>query len=161
MLAFRNIFLAAMIFISIDASGQDQQDWKKIKATNAYTKPAINAAAPIKAGIEAQTSKNNDTTQPAGPRNGKYLILTYGSNPANPLKLGYFTLNGTEYKYYDLEGKLLGDGNYTYDTAEKEIKWQSGPFKSVGWDGGFETEHDGKTHSIRLHNSTVGTNTLE
>ncbi len=160
MLAFRNIFLAALFVISIDAPGQDQQDLKKIKNTNSDIKSTVSAVTSIKAG-EGKTAKNYDTTQPSSPRNGKYLILTYGSNPANPLKLGYFTLSSNEYKYFDLDGKLLGEGNYTYQSVEKQIKWQSGPFKSVGWEGGFEMEREGKTHNIRLHNNTIGSNTIE
>lgn len=160
MLAFRYIFLTALVVISINA--QARTDVKRTGRTlSFYPKYTVSAPVERKAGVEEQTFKNNDTTQPAGPRNGKYLILSFGSNPAEPLKLGYFTLNGSEYKYYDLEGKLLGEGTYSYETAEKQIKWQSGPFKSIGWDGDFVTEHDGKTHNIRLHNSTIGTNTLE
>jgi hypothetical protein len=113
---------------------------------------------------QAQTDSakaKKDTAVSASPRDGKYLILSYGSNPANPLRLGYFTLASNEYKYYDLENKVLGDGTYVYDVAEKEIKWQSGPFKAIGWSGNFTVERNGKTHSIRLKNNTVGTNTVE
>ncbi len=151
MLAFRYILIAALVVISLKTFGQP------------INKTGISLIANhfATAGNEMQTLKNNDTTENLVPRNGKYLILTFGSNPANPLKLGYFTLNSNEYKYFDLEGKLLGEGNYTYEAAEKQIKWQSGPFKSVGWDGNFEIEHEGKTHTIRLHSNTVGTNTVD
>lgn len=158
MLAFKYIFLASFIVISNEASAR--QDLKKIKSTHSYSSRHTVNALLLKKAIEEQTS-NKDTTQPSAPRNGKYAILTFGPNPANPLKLGYFTLNNNEYKYFDIEGKLLGEGNYTYEIDEKQIKWQSGPFKSVGWEGGFEIEQEGKTHKIRLHNSTIGTNTLE
>jgi hypothetical protein len=151
MLAFRYIFIATLIVISMKTMSQPIN---KIRIS-------INAIDFTTPGNEIQTLKKSDTTENQMPRNGKYLILTYGSNPANPLKLGYFTLNGNEYKYFDLEGKLLGEGNYTYEASEKQIKWQSGPFKSVGWVGNFEIEHEGKTHTIRLHSNTVGTNTLE
>ncbi len=124
MLAFKYIFIATLIVISTDTI---RQTIKQI--ANSFI--AIDFTEP---GSRMQTFKNNDTTENNIPRNGKYLILTYGSNPANPLKLGYFTLNSNEYKYFDLEGKLLGEGNYTYEAGEKQIKWQSGPFKSVGWD---------------------------
>jgi hypothetical protein len=174
MLAFR-LLLVTLVAISINASAQSSLNIGNVKETNKdksgknkklnpQNLPAehkANAIAFTKTNVEEQTSKNNDTTQPSGPRNGKYLILSSGSNPANPTKLGYFTLNGSEYKYYDLEGKLLGEGTYSYAAAEKQIKWQSGPFKAVGWDGDFEIVNDGKTHNIRLHSGTIGTNTLE
>lgn len=149
--SFRYILLAALIVISTDTIGR-QTD----KIEN-----EINAIGFTKTSSEMNVFKNNDTTENLIPRNGKYLILTYGSNPANPLKLGYFTLNSNEYKYFDLEGKLLGEGSYSYQTVEKQIKWQSGPFKSVGWDGNFEIENEGKTHTIRLHSNTIGTNKQE
>ncbi len=151
MLAFRYILIAALVVISLKTFGLP------------INKTGISLIANhfATAGNEMQTLKNNDTTENLVPRNGKYLILTYGANPANPLKLGYFSLSSNKYKYFDLEGKLLGEGNYTYEASEKQIKWQSGPFKSVGWDGNFEIEQEGKTHTIRLHSNTVGTNTLE
>ncbi len=152
MLAIRYILLATLIVVSVDTIGAP---------TNKIRNSFISSTRFISAPSQLQTSENKDTTENQAPRNGKYRILTYGSHPDNPLKLGYFTLNNNEYKYFDLEGKLLGEGNYTYEAAEKQIKWQSGPFKSVGWDGNFEIEHEGKTHTIRLHSNTVGTNTAE
>lgn len=113
-------------------------------------------------GMTADTSKaKKDSTQPASPRDGKYLILSYGSNPANPMKLGYFILSANTYKYYDLENKLLGDGTYVYDVTDKQVKWQSGPFKAIGWGGDFSVEANGKTHIIHLKNNTTGTNSIE
>ena len=107
------------------------------------------------------TKQKKDTASTSSPRDGKYLILSYGSNPANPLRLGYFTLGANEYKYYDLDNKVLGDGTYVYDVSERQIKWQSGPFRQIGWSGDFTIERNGKVHSIRLKNNTVGTNTIE
>jgi hypothetical protein len=106
-------------------------------------------------------STSKDTTQPSAPRNGKYLISSNGSNSASPMKIGYFSLNKNEYIYYDLEGKQLGEGIYDYDAAEKQIRWQSGPFKAIGWDGNFEVENNGKTHTIRLKSTTVATNIID
>jgi hypothetical protein len=151
MLAFKYLFIASLIVISTNTIGQPINRIRNSFIAFDYTKSSI----------QIQKSKDNDTSENQIPRNGKYLILTYGSSPANPLKLGYFALNSNEYKYFDLEGKLLGEGNYTYEASEKQIKWRSGPFKSVGWDGNFEIGHEGKTHTIRLHTNTVGTNTLE
>ncbi len=127
MLAFKYILLASLIVISTDTIGRSR---------NKFESPSI-AISATTGKSKLQTPRNIDTTENHIPRSGKYFILTYGSNPANPLKLGYFNLNNNEYKYFDLEGKLLGEGNYTYETAEKQIKWQSGPFKSVGWGGEF------------------------
>jgi hypothetical protein len=151
MLAFKYILLASLIVISTDTIG---------RSVNKVETPSIAISFTTAEG-KLEIFKNNDTTENQVPRSGKYLILTYGSNPANPLKLGYFNLNNNEYKYFDLEGKLLGEGSYTYEAAEKQIKWQSGPFKSVGWVGNFEIDNQGKTHTIRLHSNTVGTNTVE
>lgn len=107
------------------------------------------------------TKAKKDTVQSASPRDGKYLILSYGSNPANPMRLGSFNLNSNGYKYHDLDGKPLGEGTFVYDVSEKQIKWQTGPFKAIGWSGDFSIDNNGKNHSIRLKNNTVGINSIE
>lgn len=95
------------------------------------------------------------------PRNGKYRILSYGSNPANPIYLGYFTLESGAYSYYNAANALLGNGKYSYDGNSKTINWTSGPFNANKWNGRFEISREGKTHIIRLNSRTIGTNTIE
>lgn len=94
------------------------------------------------------------------PRDGKYKILAYG-NPNNPIYMGYFTLKSGSYSYYDAANRLIGSGTYSYNNASKTVKWNSGPFKTNQWDGPFEVSREGKTHTIRLHGVTIGTNSTD
>lgn len=94
------------------------------------------------------------------PRNGIYLILSYG-NPTQPVRLGYFELNNGQYTYSDLGKKNLGAGTYTYDSQRKAIQWKTGPFKDAGWQGNFEIDREGKTHKIRLNRATIGSNSTD
>jgi len=103
----------------------------------------------------------NDTTQAVVPRFGKYLIMSAGNSSDEPMKIGYFTLANNEYKYYDINEKLLNTGTYIYDTTGRQIKWESGPFKAIGWQGNFATEQNGKTHIVRLNKTTVAKNIIE
>jgi hypothetical protein len=96
----------------------------------------------------------------ASPRDGKYRILSNGS-PANPIYLGYFTLKGGNYSYYNAANQLLGSGTYTFSKGSKIIQWNSGPFKTSEWGGAFEVSREGKTHTIRLHGVTIGTNSTD
>ena len=96
----------------------------------------------------------------SGPRNGTYIILSYGS-VTNPLRLGYFTLNGSTYVYYDMAKKVLGRGAYSYNAGNKSVTWTSGPFKDSKWGGGFEIDRGGKTHKIRLNSVTIGSNSTD
>lgn len=95
----------------------------------------------------------------AGPRAGKYNVLSYFTN--NPIRLGHFTLiNGNKYSFYDNGGNLVGSGTYAYDSGEKNIVWQTGPFKDK-WEGKFSISREGKTHSIALRRGTVGSNSTD
>ncbi len=107
--------------------------------------------------IPKNTPADNYT---AGPRNGRYTILSYG-NIYNPITLGYFDLNNGSYTYYDAAKKPIGKGIYQYDGNSKEVKWQSGPLKDYGANAGFEIDREGKTHKIRLKYSTIGTNSTD
>lgn len=102
------------------------------------------------------------TTVTAGvsPREGKYKILSYGSS-SNPVYLGYFMLKNGSYSYYNAGNQLLGSGNYDFDKATRNVKWNSGPFKINGWNGSFEVSREGKTHIIRLKSTTIGTNSTD
>jgi hypothetical protein len=142
--------LSAAVLISTAAVGQPNSP------NNGSKKEGV-----IVQSTAQQQPKNSDTSHSVAPRNAKYLIISYGSNPVNPLKIGYFMLTGSEYTYFDMEGKQIGEGTYAYDNTEKQIRWQSGPFKAIGWGGEFETDNNGRTHNIRLKSSTIGTNTVE
>ena len=97
----------------------------------------------------------------AGPRLGKYGVLSYGSN-SNPLRLGHFQLAaGGKYSFFDNGGGLVGSGTYKYDDANKNVQWLSGPFKKNEWDGKFEITREGKTHSISLKRGTFGSNSTD
>ena len=100
------------------------------------------------------------TSTAAGPRNGMYIILSYG-NPSNPLRLGYFNLSGGQYTYYDMAKKVIGSGSYTYNAGTKTVQWTSGPFKDSFHSGAFETDRGGKTHKVRLNSVTIGSNSTD
>ena len=103
--------------------------------------------------------KASSTT--AGPRLGKYDILSYGAN-SNPLRLGHFQLSpGRKYFFFDNGGGSVGSGTYKYDLVNKEVSWLSGPFKAYKWSGRFEITREGKTHSIILKRGTFGSNSTD
>jgi hypothetical protein len=106
----------------------------------------------------ANPIQNKDSA--AVPRDGRYLIESFGYNETKPLKIGYFTLAGNEYKYYDIDDNLIDSGTYVFDASTKQIKWQTGRFKKIGWGGNFVVEQNGKTHTVHLNNTTVAKNTI-
>ncbi len=103
-----------------------------------------------------------ETQDAQGPRLGKYNVLSYGADPNNPLRLGYFELSsGGKYKFYQMGGKFVGGGDYSFDAASNTVEWTSGTFKDNGWGGAFEIDREGKTHLIRLTRNTIGTNSTD
>lgn len=96
----------------------------------------------------------------SGPRNGRYIILSYG-NVNRPITLGYFDLSNGKYIYYDAGKHPLGNGSYLYDAGAKKVFWQNGPLKDYGPSADFEISREGKTHTIRLKYSTVGSNSTD
>lgn len=97
----------------------------------------------------------------AGPRPGKYGVLSYGSN-SNPLRLGHFQLSaGGNYSFFNNGDGRVGSGTYKYDNVNKEVQWLSGPFKEYRWNGKFEITREGKTHSISLKKGTFGSNSTD
>lgn len=108
--------------------------------------------------VRSVRTKTN--TAAVSPRNGKYKMLSY-ANAANPIYLGYFTLSGNNYSYYNAANKLLGSGTYTYNRTSKSVTWNSGPFKTYQWSGTFEISREGKTHTIRLKGVTIATNSTD
>jgi hypothetical protein len=101
------------------------------------------------------TAQNNN-----GPRNGLYIILSYG-NPSAPIRIGYFELANGEYTYYTLGKKVIGKGTYAYNSENKTVQWKTGPFKDANWGGSFEIDREGKTHKIRLNRATIGSNSTD
>lgn len=128
-------------YFSVKYDGHTQLQW--IKASN----------------IKIQ-NRPDDANNTSGPRNGTYIILSYG-NPNNPLRLGYFQINNGEYTNYNMAKKILGKGAFVYNSNNKRILWTSGPFKDENWGGSFEIEREGKTHIIRLNRVTIGSNSTD
>ena len=95
----------------------------------------------------------------AGPRNGRYIIMSYGGR--NPLTIGYFDLNGGKYTYYNAGVKPIGKGSFQYDAENKRVVWQTGSLKEYAPNAAFEISREGKTHNIRLRSNTIGTNSTD
>jgi len=93
----------------------------------------------------------------AAPRNGKYVIYSYGAvgNPA--IFLGYFVLADGSYKAFLPGDKVHGEGKYSYDKSKHEVTWLSGPYAGA-YGGTFTVENGGKRHKLRLKSTTVATN---
>jgi hypothetical protein len=107
--------------------------------------------------MQNNTPVNNEKN---GPRNGTYIILSYGSS-SNPIRIGYFELSNGRYTYYDMSKKPLGRGSFIFNAQNKTVQWTSGPFKDANWSGKFEIDREGKTHKIRLNNVTIGSNSTD
>lgn len=91
------------------------------------------------------------------PRDGKYMIYSFGAVGNAPLFLGYFVLADGSYKAFLPGDKVHGEGKYSYDKTKHEVTWLSGPY--VGAYGGtFTVESGGKRHKLRLKSTTVATN---
>jgi len=107
-------------------------------------------------------SKPTPDTSVSGPRLGRYVILSYGANPAAPLRLGEIELlAGGAYRFLNINGRVLGTGKYTFDPAAKSVVWQDGILKEQRWTGTFTVEREGKTHKIRLMRTTTATNSTD
>ena len=130
-------------YYSVSYDGYKQPQW--MKASNIRLQQTVS--------VKPDNNKN-------GPRNGNYIILSYGS-PSNPIRIGYFELNNGKYIYYNMGKELLGKGSYTYDAKNKTVQWTNGPFKDSKWNGAFEIDREGKTHKIRLNGVTIGSNSTD
>ncbi|MCW8129975.1 MAG: hypothetical protein KIS92_06435 [Planctomycetota bacterium] len=107
---------------------------------------------------EAEAKKDDGA---AGPRLGKYIILSYGATGRPPLVLGSLVLEeGGKYKAFLPGDKPAGEGTYAYDAAAKQVVWKDGPYKG-DFGGGFEIDREGKTHKIRLKRTTIATNSTD
>ena len=104
--------------------------------------------------------KNTTADYTSGPRNGRYIILSYG-NVTNPITIGYFDLENGNYTYYDAGKNVRGSGSYVYSADTKQVQWQSGPLKDYGEVSNFEIDREGKTHKIRLNRVTIGSNSVD
>lgn len=96
----------------------------------------------------------------AGPRDGKYLIMSYGRVGSPPIHLGAVVLSAHKYKAYLPGDKVAGEGEWAFDAKEQRVIWKSGPYKDQ-WDGKFEIDRGGKTHKIRLKSTTIATNSVD
>jgi hypothetical protein len=96
----------------------------------------------------------------AGPRAGKYRILSYGATGRPPLFLGSVVLDGGHYTAYLPGDKPSGQGSYRYDAASHQVTWISGPYAGQ-WGGDFSIDREGKTHKIRLKSTTIATNSSD
>jgi hypothetical protein len=106
-------------------------------------------------------AKTPPDTSAAGPRLGRYVILSYGT-PSNPLRLGEIELvAGGAYRYYANGGRVLGAGTYRFDATKRAVVWQDGILKEQGWTGTFTVERNGKTHQIRLMRTTIAVNSVD
>lgn len=98
----------------------------------------------------------------AGPRPGKYLILSYGAVGQPPLNLGSVVLEaGGTYKVFLPGEKPGGAGRYSYDAGKKAVLWETGPYEKDKFGGAFEVDREGKTHKIRLKRTTIATNSTD
>lgn len=96
----------------------------------------------------------------SGPRDGKYLIYTYGAPTSPPIFLGYFVLSANTYKAYLPGDKMTGEGRCSYHADTHTLSWDSGPYAGV-WQGAFTVEREGKTHKVRMKSNTVATNSTD
>jgi len=102
-----------------------------------------------------------DAARAAGPRVGRYRVLSFGAS-ATPIVLGELELlDGGRYRAILPGGRPAGDGRYAYDAASGSVRWLSGPYRTDGWGGAFTVERDGKTHQIRLRGGTVAVNSTD
>ncbi|MEJ6980122.1 hypothetical protein WG906_06655 [Pedobacter sp. P351] len=98
----------------------------------------------------------------AGPRNGRYTILSYGIVKNAPLILGYFDLNNRKYTSFNAGKTSIGKGTYRYDEKSKNVIWESGPLTQYGRNAAFQITREGKTHILRIRsNNTIGTNSTD
>ena len=93
----------------------------------------------------------------ATPRNGKYMISSFGAPGNPPILLGYFVLADGSYKAFLPGDKVHGEGKYSYDKSKHEVTWLSGPYAGA-YGGTFTVENSGKRHKLRLKSTTVATN---
>jgi hypothetical protein len=120
-----------------------------VRATNVKARPDARAVAARAAAWRA-----------AGPRVGRYRILSYGGS--SPLHLGEVELlAGGRYRVTLPGGRVNGEGRYAYDPATATVRWLSGRSKDEGWDGGFTVERDGKTHQVGLRSGTIAVNSTD
>jgi hypothetical protein len=135
-----------MVHYDAFSSASDQY----VRATNVKVRPDTRVVAAQAAGWRA-----------AGPRVGRYRILSYGLGNA-PLHLGEVELlAGGRYRVTLPGGRVNGEGRYDYDPATATVRWLSGRYKDEGWGGGFTVEREGKTHQVGLREGTIAVNSTD
>ena len=111
---------------------------------------------------KSPANTNASSARSAGPRLGRYVILSYGRAGAAPLRLGEVELlAGGRYRVSLPGGRANGEGRYDFDAAAGTVRWLSGRYKDEAWGGGFTVEREGKTHTIRLKSGTVAVNSTD
>ena len=140
---------AGYIMVHFDASTSASNQY--VSATNIKARPDERAVAAAAA-----------TDHVAGPRLGRYLILSYGRASAAPLQLGEVELlAGGRYRVGLPGGRANGEGRYDYDGTAGTVRWLSGRYKDEGWGGEFTVEREGKTHRIQLKRGTIAVNSTD
>lgn len=132
-------------------------------AGGAPTTPATPTSAPAPATSDSSSPSAPAADTGAGPRAGKYNIMSYGAVGRPPLFLGHIDMQaGGKYRISRRSsGEYYGEGTYSFDAATNSVKWLSGPCKDDGWNGTFTTDRGGKTHKIRLRSTTIATNSVD
>lgn len=123
--------------------------------------------APVVGAVPASPDSSPASTPAAdtgaGPRTGKYNIMSYGAVGRPPLFLGHIDMQaGGKYRISRRStGDYYGEGTYSFDAASSTVTWLSGPCKDDAWSGTFTTDRGGKTHKIRLKSTTIATNSVD
>jgi hypothetical protein len=127
--------------------------------------PSITSApayAPASSATASASGVVSASENSSSPRLGKYTVTSIGGSSGTPVAMGAFELLADgKYRFLDNNGRPVGEGQYTFDAAGKQLKWVSGPFQRTGWSGGWEVSPEGRTHTIKLTKVVSGTNTGE
>ena len=96
--------------------------------------------------------------EPTEPSMGRYNIRSYGASNRPPIFLGHFVLEaGGKYTVHLPGGRMVGEGTYAFDAANKEVKWLTGKYKDEAWEGRFLVASDAKPPVIWLKSTTRAT----
>lgn len=137
-------------YIKVHYDGSSSASDQYLRGTSIKARPDARAEA-----VAAEVA------QRAGPRLGRYRILSYGAGGSS-LMLGELELRSDgRYRAAVVGGRVIGEGRYDYDAATATVRWLSGPYQTDGWGGKFTVERNGKTHQIRLRPNTIAVNSID
>jgi hypothetical protein len=92
-----------------------------------------------------------------GPREGRYLLHTTGGS--TPAVVGALDLlPGARYRAWRTGGALLGEGLYRFDEPAGCVKWITGPYAELRYEGRFAAGTDGRRHRIQVKENIVASN---